>query len=82
MLVSLYFRFSRTSYDTATKQHFLSVYRQKLLGRFLLKDTSITTNRPMSATESSNAEQQLREVVDKMIATLNEIDAKRPQPKA
>lgn len=36
----------------------------------------------MSATESSNAEQQLREVVDKMIATLNEIDAKRPQPKA
>jgi len=65
----------RTSYDTGTKQHWLSVYRQKLLGRFLLRDTSMKKSQTFAQIESS--EQEIRRVVDQMIATLSEADSRR-----
>lgn len=43
-------RCHRTSFDTATKQHWLSVYRQKVLARFLLKQDSTTV--PLQTTSS------------------------------
>lgn len=65
----------RTSYDVATKQHWLSVYRHKLLGRFLLKDTSMTRSQSF-AEVGSKADAEIRSVVDDMIATLNKSRSK------
>jgi len=71
-----------TSYDAATKQHWLSVYRQKVLGRFLLKDASSTSSssdninpRTFSQIELSNR-REIQNVVDQMVATLVQNETK------
>lgn len=56
----------RTSYDAATKQHWLSVYRERLVGRFLIKDSQ-----PGLSSDAVNDE--IRSVVDQMIRTLSEM---------
>jgi len=70
----------RTSYDTANKQHWLSVYRQKLACRFLLKDTSMTKSQTFSVVNS--ADKQIREVTDQMIAAIQDMEhQRRPKTK-
>jgi hypothetical protein len=54
----------RTSYDVATKQHWLSVYRRKLKSRFLLKDSSKKTNDP------KKVNRKISGAVKKLIAAL------------
>ena len=66
----------RTYYDTSTKQHWLSLYRGKLSGRFLLKDT--TAHIP--GTRLETIERGIQATVDQMIQTLAESDvARHPQ---
>jgi len=80
-----------TSYDASTKQHWLSVYRRKVVGKFLLRDTSATNSatpdaagthftsaRSFAQIEHAN-QQAIRNVVDQMVATLS--DNENPQKK-
>jgi hypothetical protein len=59
----------RTSYDAVKKQHYLSVYRQKLVGRFLIKDS-----KPGENIEAVN--HAVKSTVDQMIRTLTELENK------
>jgi hypothetical protein len=57
----------RTSYDAFTRQYWLSVYRHKLLARFLLKDPYLQPL-PYHHDEVHQAK-----VVDRMIAAVNDM---------
>ena len=59
----------RTSYDAVKKQHYLSVYRQKLVGRFLIKDSKPGEN--IEAVDN-----EVKSTVDQMIRTLSELENK------
>jgi hypothetical protein len=62
---------NRTSYEAATQQHWLSVYRQKLLARFLLKDASKSPrNTHYRYIVSTKTELEIRVAVDRMIEEL------------
>jgi len=64
---------NRTSYDTSTKQHWLSVYRSKLKARFLLKDHGKTVGN----TRIHNAMEEQKRVcdaVDHMIQSLQQAE--------
>ncbi len=61
----------RTSYDSSRKQHWLSVYRQKLAVQFLLKDhgrSMKTTN----AHDSSRNKREIQLAVDRMVHAINQ----------
>ena len=68
-----------TSYDTAKKQHWLSVYRQKLAVRFLLKDHGkcMNTTKVHDATKS---EAKIKAAVDQMILSVNQIEQPKSAP--
>lgn len=72
----------RTSYDSATQHHWLSIYRHKLLARFLLKDASKSPrNTHYRYVVSSQSEQEIRAAVERMIETLEaHSDFKGPRP--
>lgn len=57
----------RTSYDAAKKEHWLSVYRQRLVGRFLIKG-----NLEGRGVDAVNEE--VRTTVDKMIRTVSDME--------
>jgi len=72
--------FVRTSYDSSTKQHWLSVSRQKLHGRFLLKGarSSDSTNASTYTTASSEqAEERVKNSVNQLIVALSEMETSR-----
>jgi hypothetical protein len=60
----------RTSYDSARKQHWLSVYQQSLAVRFLLQDdcTSVETT---DAQDSSENKKEIQLAVDEMVHAIN-----------
>lgn len=64
----------RTSYDTAKKQHWLSVYRQKLAVRFLLKDNQMLATQHH---DSKITEKKIFSAVDQMISAVNQLEVKR-----
>jgi hypothetical protein len=66
-----------TSYDSATKQHWLSVYRGKVIGRFPLKDASISN--PQSFVSVCGSEELNEQAVDQMVETLVDLETKREQ---
>jgi hypothetical protein len=66
----------RTSYDSANKQHWLSVYRQKLSVRFLLKEYGPNAPRVHDA---SITQQQIAQAVDQMILAISQNEANRRQ---
>lgn len=60
----------RTTYEASSKQHWLCVYKGKLVGRFLLKDTSkqdTSMARPKSFAEMMQTDTKIRQVVDEMV---------------
>jgi len=59
-----------TSYDGSKKQHWLSVYKEQLVGRFLLKDTRLEQSVEHEETVNAN----VRSSVDRMIAKLQELE--------
>lgn len=59
----------RSSFDAAKKEHWLSVYRQRLVGRFLIKDSL-----PGQSIDAVNDE--VKSTVDKMIRTISEMENK------
>lgn len=59
----------RTSYDAEKKQHWLSVYRQRLVGRFLIKDSQ-----PGESIDAVKSD--VKATVDQMIRTLSEMENK------
>ena len=61
----------RTTYDSSSKQHWLCVYKGKLVGRFLLKDTNM--NRPKSFSHLNEADHNIRRVVDEMVRKVSTI---------
>jgi len=65
----------RTSYDASRKQHWLSVYRQKLAVRFLLKDNGRAAA-SSKVVDSQQVENQIFAAVDQMISSVNQTDAK------
>jgi hypothetical protein len=67
---------SRTSYDSSKKQHWLSVYRQKLAVRFLLKDHGLAMGKN-NVHDSIRAEKDIRLAVDRMVQTVNQAEAER-----
>ena len=60
--------FCRTSYDGGTKQHWLSLYKGRVVGRFMIKDSSLGTN-------DATVNDHVRDCVDQMIVKLNDIDS-------
>ena len=69
-----------TSYDTVRKQHWLSVYHQKLAVRFLLKDHGkcMNTTKVHDATKS---ERRIKAAVDQMILSVNQLEESSQNPK-
>ena len=63
----------RTSYDSSRKQHWLSVYRNKLAVRFLLKDHGQTMKKRLH--DSQQTETQIFQALDQMISAVNQMDA-------
>ena len=61
-----------TSYDAIEKKHWLSVYRQNLAIRFLLKDHGESMNRRVH--DSQQIENQIYQAVDQMISTIDQSD--------
>ena len=59
----------RTSYDAVKKQHWLSVYRQRLVGRFLMKDN-------LKGRSIDAVNEEVQSIVDHMIRTLSEMETK------
>lgn len=60
----------RTTYEASSKQHWLCVYKGKLVGRFLLKDTSkqdTSMARPKSFSAMMQTDTKIRQVVDEMV---------------
>jgi len=57
---------SRTSYDCSRKQHWLTVYKNGSLGRFLMKDSHQSSS--MSESEMNN---QVKQSVEKLIEKLD-----------
>jgi hypothetical protein len=77
-LISFFPSDFRTSYDAGTKQHWLSVYRQKLAVRILLKDHG----KCMDSTkvhDSTRSEKKIQEAVDRMISSVNQLEQARPK---
>ena len=65
-----------TSYDASRKQHWLSVYRQKLAVKFLLKDHG----RNMETTsihDSTAMERAIHSAVDQMVWSINKAEKTR-----
>ena len=62
----------RTSYDPVRKQHWLSVYRQNLAVRFLLKDHGHATRKANH--DSRQTESLILNAVDQMVAAINQAD--------
>ena len=69
----------RTSYDAATRQHWLAVYRQKYNAKFLLKQGRCKVPgrakmeddaHKIMSEASQRVEQQVKEAVDQMIRVL------------
>mmetsp|Transcript_15540 Transcript_15540/g.26338 ORF Transcript_15540/g.26338 Transcript_15540/m.26338 type:complete len:170 (-) Transcript_15540:125-634(-) len=63
-----------TSYDGGTKQHWLSVYRGKVVGRFMIKDSSLLNN------NDAEVNDRVRECVDQMIVKLTDIESSMSTP--
>ena len=62
-----------TSYDTTTKQHWLSIYHSTLAVRFLLKDHG----KCMSMTkvhDATKSERKIKAAVDQMISSVNQLE--------
>ena len=66
----------RTSYDPVRKQHWLSVYRQNLAVRFLLKDHGQRKNNH----DSRQTESLILNAVDQMVAAINQADHQGSRP--
>ena len=65
-----------TSYDASSKEHWVSVYRQKLAVRFLLKDHG----RNMETTsihDSTAMERAIHSAVDQMVWSINQTEKTR-----
>jgi hypothetical protein len=62
----------RTSYDSAHKQHWLSVYRQKLAIRFLLREHGPNSPKVLDA---STTERKVAQAVDQMISAVNQTES-------
>jgi hypothetical protein len=68
----------RTSYDASTREHWLSVYRKKLKGRFLLKDASSDTLHTIASL--AQAEERVRHGVEQLIVALETTGREPPSP--
>lgn len=67
-----------TSYDLTTKQHWLSIYRRNLVGRFLLKDDASFKRQQTSATFTiGGAEHAIRGAVDQLAHALDAEEKRR-----
>ena len=69
----LIFLYDRTSYDASRRQHWLSVYRHKFNGRFLLKQgqpKAAGISRNQLASQMKCVDTQIRAVVDQLIRQL------------
>mmetsp|Transcript_5675 Transcript_5675/g.7436 ORF Transcript_5675/g.7436 Transcript_5675/m.7436 type:complete len:179 (-) Transcript_5675:62-598(-) len=62
-----------TSYDSENKQHWLTLSKESLAGKFLLRDN---TKAPSSTTTLEATEEQVQAAVDKMVKILNEMEGK------
>mmetsp|Transcript_28648 Transcript_28648/g.40214 ORF Transcript_28648/g.40214 Transcript_28648/m.40214 type:complete len:180 (-) Transcript_28648:627-1166(-) len=62
-----------TSYDSATKQHWLTLSRESLAGKFLLRDN---TKAPSETTTLEATEEQVHSAVDKMVKIVNDMEGK------
>lgn len=63
-----------TSYDSSRKQHWLSIYRQKLAVRFLLKDHGGQYLKTTEAINSADPNRMIRMAVDQLIATVDQVE--------
>ena len=78
MMISLVFvghplwKLNRTSYDPVRKQHWLSVYRQNLAVRFLLKDHGQAVRK--SIHDARQTESLILNAVDQMVSAINQAD--------
>ena len=66
----------RTSYDSAKKQHLLSVYRHKLAARYLLR-SSRGGNDMVTYHNMTELKTMIYKAVDQMIASVDQIESQR-----